>query len=185
MNDPSRASYQPQASPKRGMPTWMLVIICLGAVAFVVLPIFSVVAVYGVRKYLVNAKNAEARNVLGQIALDASKTYDPKRGFCPSASASVPAAPKNVSGCKYQSARADWETDSAAHAGFACLRFSLEEPQYYQYSYTAVGRTGFTATARGDLNGDGVFSTFTVRGQGTPTGAVEISPRIEEENPGE
>jgi type IV pilus assembly protein PilA len=34
--------------------------------------ILSVLAIYGVRKYVANAKTAEARNSLGQIAKDAA-----------------------------------------------------------------------------------------------------------------
>ena len=182
MYDPSQLPASPPvAAPKRGLSTLTIVAICGGVFFFFVLPVFSVVAVYGVRKYLVNAKNAEARNSLGQIARDAVTTYDPKRGFCPSASAPVPAAEKNVSGVKYQSAAADWQADRASRSGFACLGFALELPQYYQYSYSAAG-TGFVARARGDLNGDGVYSTFTVRGKVGPDGVVQIAPRIEEQN---
>ena len=38
--------------------------------------ILAVLAVYGVRKYLANAKTAEARNSLGQIAKDSAAQYE-------------------------------------------------------------------------------------------------------------
>src|SRR5271155_3756499 len=94
--------------------------------------ILSVLAIYGVRKYIANAKTAEARNSLGQIAKDAASTYDPKRGFCSSASRPVPANMTAVSGVKYQSTAEDWEVDHAQNGGFACLKFSLDMPQYFQ-----------------------------------------------------
>src|SRR5262252_7760566 len=38
--------------------------------------ILAVLAIYGVRKYLANAKTAEARNSIGQIAKDAAAHYE-------------------------------------------------------------------------------------------------------------
>src|SRR5579862_9044524 len=68
--------------------------------------ILAVLAIYGVRKYIANAKTAEARNSLGQIAKDAAaaverekgttaivaagSTSDLMRAFCSSATNSIP-----------------------------------------------------------------------------------------------
>src|ERR1700734_3697464 len=38
--------------------------------------ILAVLAIYGVRKYLANAKTAEARNSLGQLAKDQAAAYE-------------------------------------------------------------------------------------------------------------
>src|ERR1700735_4266256 len=38
--------------------------------------ILAVLAIYGVRKYLANAKTAEARNSLGQLAKDQAAEYE-------------------------------------------------------------------------------------------------------------
>jgi hypothetical protein len=148
-----------------------------GALVLFIVPIFAVLSVYGVRKYLVNAKNAEARSALAEIAKDAARTYDPKRGFCPSASAPVPSSAEYVSAQKYQSAPAEWNADKATNAGFACLGFSMSGPQYYQYSYTGTA-DGFLAMARGDLDGDGERSTFSVRGN-VANGHVEIAASVD------
>jgi type IV pilus assembly protein PilA len=162
--------------------------------------ILAVLAIYGVRKYLANAKTAEARNSLGQLAKDAAAAVEREKGttailtaggssslmrsFCGSASAVPTAVP---SGQKYQSSRTDWNSGSAT-AGWQCLKFSMEEPQYYQYGYlsTSTDATtgGFNATANGDLNGDGVFSTFSVSGL-AESGSIAISPNIQETNPEE
>jgi len=162
--------------------------------------VLAVLAVYGVRKYLANAKTAEARNSLGQLAKDAASAVEREKGtqalltaggssslmrsFCDSASAVPSAAP---SGQKYQSTKADWNTGSAV-AGWQCLKFSLEEPQYYSYNYAASGTSansgGFTATAAGDLNGDGATSLFSVAGSAY-SGSVAISPNVQETNPEE
>src|SRR5580693_8958429 len=42
--------------------------------------ILSVLAIYGVRKYVANAKTAEARNSLGQIAKDAASAVEREKG---------------------------------------------------------------------------------------------------------
>src|SRR6476619_8565952 len=38
--------------------------------------VLAVLAIYGVRKYIANAKTTEARNSLGQIAKDASTAFE-------------------------------------------------------------------------------------------------------------
>jgi len=67
-------------------------------------------------------------------------------------------------------------------------KFSLEEPQYYQYNYTSSNTSAvsgsFEADAYGDLNGNGVTSDFTIIGSAT-SGAIAISPNIQEVNPEE
>ncbi|NOU30380.1 MAG: prepilin-type N-terminal cleavage/methylation domain-containing protein [Polyangiaceae bacterium] len=173
--------------------------------------ILAVLAVYGVRKYIANAKTAEARNSLGQIGKDASSAYEREsmastvmalggstgvvRRLCDSASVSVPAGSAAIKGQKYQSTPGEWSTDGAtANKGFACLRFVMNDPQYFMYSYGATGTTGatgenFSSIANGDLNGDGTLSAFTIRGSiqtGTTGGMVlTLSPTINELNPDE
>jgi type IV pilus assembly protein PilA len=165
--------------------------------------VLAVLAVYGVRKYLANAKTAEARNSLGQLAKDAATAVEREKGtsayvapgsvsalmrsFC-DASTMVPGSPATVQGQKYQSSKGDWTTGSST-AGWQCLKFSLEEPQYYAYTYWANGGVsaqsgGFTAQAYGDLNGDTLLSTFTVTGTAY-AGSIAISPNVQETNPEE
>jgi type IV pilus assembly protein PilA len=148
------------------------------------------------RKYIANAKTAEARSAIGQIAKDAVAAYEgrapggaPSHALCGSASRSVPASATEIRGKKYQSSPRDWAVDAPRNAGFACLEFSMDAPQYYMYSYRASGRTSpgdsFEAMANGDLNGDGVLSTFTLKGRIRPGGTIEVDPTALETNPGE
>ncbi len=113
--------------------------------------ILAVLAIYGVRKYLANAKTAEATNSLGQIAKNAASEYEKesmtatiltpgnyRRCVAPAlqvgvGSGSVP--PSSVKGQKYQSKASAWNTDAAGDSGFACLKFTMDAPQYYMYSY--------------------------------------------------
>jgi type IV pilus assembly protein PilA len=180
---------RPQA-PKSGMGVGLIIAIVAAVLIVPTVGIVAVMGIYGTRKYIANAKTAEAKNVLGQLSKDAMIAYEGespdepgKRRVCPSASAPVPADRNAVSGKKYQSSASDWQTDLSANKGFACLKFEMNSPQYYQYEYEATA-TGFVARAHGDLNGDGVFSTFEIKGQVIGDRLV-ISPVIEETNPEE
>jgi len=166
--------------------------------------ILSVLAIYGVRKYIANAKTAEARNSLGQIAKDAAAAVEKEKGtqaivpagstsslmraFCSNAANTVPASVPPAQ--KYQSSPNDWGGSDNANGtqGWKCLKFSMDEPQYYMYQYTGVNTDpnsgAFTANAYGDLNGNGVTSQFSVMGSAL-SGAVAISPNIQETNPEE
>jgi type IV pilus assembly protein PilA len=165
--------------------------------------VLAALAIYGVRKYLLNSKTAEVRNAVGQMAKDAKTSYEREsmastilaaggtagvsNNLCTSATKSVPAAKASIKGQKYQSAPGDWTVDQATPgAGFACLRFSVSDPQYYMYNYTGtVGPTGtFAAIGMGDLNGDDNTSTFTLSGAVTG-GTVFVSPNFAEVNPEE
>jgi len=168
--------------------------------------VLAVLAVYGVRKYIANSKTAEARNSLGQISKDAATAYEKEsmtvagvlaqggasatlRQLC-TTSTPVPSTGVAPKGAKYQSAPADWNADSAtAGKGFACLKYSIDAPQYYAYTYTTVGSASqgdsFTATALGDLNGDGNSSQFAVSGSIGNGMVLNVSPTIAEQNPEE
>ena len=163
--------------------------------------ILAVLAIYGVRKYIANAKTAEARNTLGQIAKDAATAVEREKGsttivaaggtstlmraFCGTATP-VPSSATAPAGQKYQSQVSDWSGTSTS--GWQCLKFSLEEPQYYAYTYNATATDansgGFNAQAFGDLNGDGILSTFSVSGT-SYSGSIAISPNVQETSPEE
>jgi type IV pilus assembly protein PilA len=170
-----------------------------------IIGVLAVLAIYGVRKYIANAKTAEARNSLGQIAKDAASAAEREKGtqailgpnttsslmraFCGD-SIKVPGSATSIQGQKYQSQASDWGSGDANN-GWQCVKFSLEEPQYYMYDYsssTAGGTSafngGFITTARGDLNGNGATSVFSVSGSAY-SGAIAISPNIQETDPEE
>jgi type IV pilus assembly protein PilA len=173
-------------------------------IVVVIIGILSVLAAYGVRKYIANAKTAEARNALGRMGGSAIIAYEREsmsgavlpqqtstpitRSLCQSASQSVPAGKASIAGAKYQSAPGEWNVDPSS-SGFACLHFTMDTPQYYMYNYTAAGSTNpgdsFAAIANGDLNGDGILSTFQLLGKINGSYALNVAPNITETSPEE
>ena len=173
--------------------------------------ILAALAIYGVRKYMSNAKSAEARNSIGQMGKDAITAYF-KEGMeatviplagstsvvnqlCSGAAVdAVPgkgnitqtAIPAALKAKKYQSEPTDWKT-------WDCLHFSMNDPQYYQYDYVSTGGpaagTDFTCQAAGDLNGDGQGSMFTMVGkiQTDSKGILTatLAPNMTEDKPDE
>ncbi len=163
-----------------------------------IIGVLAALSIYGVTKYIANAKTAEARTGIGQIAKDAGSAFQRENmagsvlsldanaaitnRLCPAAvniPASVPKAQK------IQSNPASW----AADAGWKCLKFSMKDPQYYQYQYLTTGDGsadghGFDAVARGDLNGNGVNSEFKLSGK-VQGGVLTVAPTPLETNPEE
>ncbi len=193
----------------------MIVVAIVGILAVLaIVGILAVLAVVGVRRYLSNAKSAEARNALGAIGKAAARVWNTSSGsnvpltagtadevgnhfLCFSASEPVPANVANIVGKKYQSNNTngqDFHKDdgtSTPPLGFACLRFEMLNPQSYQYNYVSnasyppfFGGSSMTATAIGNLNGDAVYSTFRLAGAVQST-AFTLAPSIEETNPDE
>lgn len=152
--------------------------------------VLGVLAVFGIRTYIANAKSAEARSYLSEMSNDAVLAYfreEPLaagdlpggsvRRLCPSANAPVPSSTEAIRGRSYQSSTTDWSSDP----GFSCLRFEVRQPQYFQYNYTSTTNM-FTGRAVGDFNGDGILSTYEIDGE-AQNGRVVVAPRIEETNP--
>jgi type IV pilus assembly protein PilA len=156
--------------------------------------ILAALAIYGVRKYMANAKSAEARNSLGQLTKDAASAYDREHmapgiiadgagagvsnQLCTSALTKVPNSKTSIKGQKYQSGASEWDMGDK-DTGWQCLKFSMAQPQYYMYGYTTPSTTAFTATAEGDLDGDDTTSVFTMKGE-VRNSQVVVSPTIDE-----
>ena len=164
--------------------------------------ILAVLAVFGVRKYITNAKTAEARNVIGNIAKRSSMALERdnmasvlisagsssviSRRLCASATNKVPTAVPAAK--KYQSAQSDWSVGDPT-TGWFCLKFTLDAPQYFAYSYESTGSSNVgdtvTITAEGDLNGDTTTSRFRLLGAIQSGTTLTFAPSIEELNPDE
>ena len=162
--------------------------------------ILAVLAIYGVRKYLANAKTAEARNNIGEIAKDLGVAFEKEafttgaataadtntpvaisHNLCPSGAmlpATVPAAQKVLV------LKTDWDGDP----GWSCAKFVVDSPVYYSYQFvtTAVtaGKGQEDITAQGDLDGNGAKSLFE-QVNIVSNGRYIIAPTIAETNPEE
>ncbi len=172
-------------------------------IVVVIVGILAALAIYGVSRYMLNSKTAEARNSIGQLSKDAATAYQ-REGMnpavmglkgvtgvvnvlCPGVTATVPAAAGSIKQQKYQSSPEEWTNN-----GWACLKFSMDAPQYYMYGYNASAGTAagggavgdtFTAIANGDLNGNDTLSTFSIQGeiQTSPGGlVVTLAPNMVE-----
>ncbi len=120
--------------------------------------VLSVLAIYGVNKYLTNAKTAEAKNGVGNMAKAAVAAFDVERATAPTggptegatssvnhylcvqaADNKVPRAIADVTGKKYQSSKVDWmgAATKAADEDFKCLKFEMTGGQFYQYEYSS------------------------------------------------
>src|SRR5690606_25126231 len=166
--------------------------------------VLAALAVYGVNKYVTNAKTTEARSNVARMAKDATTAYArPKmdgevlaaggesqasRSLCASAENTVPATADLIAGSKYQSAPSDYSGNQTT--GWECLQFSMNDPQQYMYDYQATGTSAagatFIASAQGDLDRDGDLSTFSMNGEIQEEDlALFISPNLIEVNPSE
>ncbi len=157
-----------------------------------IIGILAALAIYGVKKYLTNAKTGEAKNNLGRLGKDAVAAYEREtmtatlaaagestssvHALCGSAAAGVPAAVP--AGAKTQPDPAAWNAGSTT-VGWRCLKFSVNEPLYYQYNYTSPDANNFSATAVGNLNGTGSTSTWTYAG-GILSGQARLATTIQE-----
>ncbi len=141
-------------------------------------------AIYTFRRYLQSAKAAEAQAVVAEIARsyvtlwerEEPKSVPPakkKLGSFPPVPSAVPR------GEKYASQAGDWKA-------WAPMRFEMTEPQYFQYEVKAA-KDGESAdiVARGDLNGDGKTSLYTlhVKVDRKNGSALVLAPKLEITDP--
>lgn len=125
-------------------------------------------------------------------------------GLCDSADP-VPSSMNSVKGRKYQSSHAAGADYNAGdrYTGWRCLQFSIASPQYYQYQYNVGGppvevtlpKGGnpkglsedytWTASAQGDLDGDGKTSWFVLQGYITDDRTVMQAPAVGLQDPEE
>ena len=143
-----------------------------------------------------SAKDAEARNALGRMGKDAAAAFERETtqnaqvipagsGAAVSSHAVCLTEPGNpvraltvVIGKADQSKTTDWLQGTASE-GFHCLKFTIRTPQTFAYSYTAsgsgTGNDAFTASANGDINGNGTMSTYSLGGN-VQNGAMNLAP---------
>jgi len=154
-----------------------------------IIGVLAALAIYGVSRYLKHSKTAEATRNLSAIETGSKQAFQTDTDingsgtgpfahqFCTTTGptpATTPVAQKS-------STIGQWTS-----AGWTCLKFAVNEPQFYSYQYAASG-TGtsavYTADANGDLDGNGTKSTFELKGAGSATGDAVRQSMAAEHNP--
>lgn len=158
-----------------------------------IIGVLAALAIFGVRKYLLNSKTAEARNAIGAINRAAVSAYEREKldaellspgsqsntashNLC-GTSIQVPSTVPQ--GKKYQPQTAntlDYDNGDSQN-GWKCLKYSMTEPTYFAYKYTsgttytiscgtpaATGGANWWVAAAGDLDGDKTCSAFASAG---------------------
>lgn len=138
--------------------------------------ILSAIGMYALARYVRHSKTAEAIASVTNVATAAAEYYNTSdarqptgaspeavhamRRFPPGSRVPVPEDPMSVRAKRYQSNQADW-----AASPWRELRFSIVQPQSYQYSFeseSAGGTAKATVRAEGDLDGDGHRSVYSL-----------------------
>ncbi len=145
-----------------------------------IIGVLASIAVYGVARYLKHAKTAEATRALSSIETGQRQQFQRETEWPPGSSDHVryehafcpdtPLTPSAIpSGRKLTVPPAEWNA-----SGWTCMKFSMNDPQYYAYRSVTNGSVGtdatYTATAQGDLDGNGTSSLFEIVSRGGSLG---------------
>lgn len=121
--------------------------------------VLGALGIYGVRRYVQKAKQAEAVRALPVFAEAVIKCANAHGGL-PRTSTPVPASLADVSGRQYQSAPNEWTDDPT----LSCSGFAMSGAQYFQYQWVLDTPSSGSVQASADLDGDGVIeSQFRLR----------------------
>ena len=150
--------------------------------------ILAAVAVPAFMKYVRRSKTTEATLNLRKLS-DSAQSYFHHEWYdrvgnrltphFPASAPPTPARPHCAAGGEhgFQPRPEDW-----SHPTWQALNFAIDDPHNYQYSFTSDGEdigATFVARAVGDLDCDGVFSTFTRRGYVDANGEIQVEFSIE------
>jgi hypothetical protein len=113
------------------------------------------------------SKTAEATTNLRRM-YDGAVAYHAEHGRFPESAPLTPARPACAGG---ESSKIAPAPETWAAPGWQALGFSVDDPHYYQYEFASDG-DAFTARAVGDLDCNGVLSTFERVGTVAPGGGV-------------
>src|SRR5438445_4054055 len=131
------------------------------------------------QEYKRKQQATEAKVLLNGIAKDAKAAYVETAQFPKGKTATLPES-AGAACCEGPGHKCSVSTAWASDPVWSALRFSIDEPTLFRYSYESTDGQSFTATAVGDLDCDGTTITYTVTGtakDGNPsTTLVEPAP---------
>lgn len=157
-----------------------IILIVVGALVVLAIAgvgVFAAIGMYGARRYINTAKEAEGRTsaqvlALGIVRCAEQETLEGKSELLPDTAPAVPGSLSDVSGRKYMSSTTDWSAPA-----YTCATFAMSTPQYFQYQWVKESSTAGVVRAIADFNGDGSADvTFevpvTCTGKTCSTGAI-------------
>jgi type IV pilus assembly protein PilA len=144
----------------------MIVVAIIGILAAVAIPSFM--------KYIYKARSAEARTHLEKMGAGARTYYLDEHGSTtltiapvpqqfPASVGTTPALSCCLSGGKCTPESTQWDDPV-----WTALHFAVTDPHYYRFEFISEGIMSdakFTGRAYGDLDCDGIESTFEIQGQ--------------------
>jgi hypothetical protein len=132
----------------------------------------SAVAIPAFMKNASKAKTTEATSYVKRL-FDGARAYREEKQAFPGGSAG-PVPPLGAC-CAQPGKKCQPDPKLWQSAPWTDLQFSVEDPHYFSYSYVTDG-TSFTVAAHGDLDCDGIYSTFemvgTIAEEGSVTGGA-------------
>jgi len=142
----------------------MIVVAIIGILAAVAIPAFM--------KYMRKSKNTEAVQGVKKL-FDGARTYygddanftDRTGNVIPRAFPLTHVTTPTLGTCCTDGGKCKPNATYWADPTWVQLKFSLDEPHYYMYTFTSSGNVNtskFTATANGNLDCDATYSTFEV-----------------------
>ena len=156
---------------KKGVPVWVWIIVAV-PVLVSALGIMSALAIYGVRKYMLNAKQGEARTAL-VVWANGLAACGQRDGHLPPTSTAVPASLSDVQGKMWHSAPTEW-----SEPAYRCAGFSMPEPQYFQYQWELSSPNEGAVRAVADLDGDGIADAALRVGVTCSAGTCSAGPLL-------
>jgi type IV pilus assembly protein PilA len=143
----------------------MIVVAIIGILAAVAIPAFM--------KYIRRSKTVEATMNVRKL-FDSSVSYyegehaDSSGNIIPKQFPASQTATPSTWPCLQTGQKFAPSPTNFTAATWAALNFSVDDPFYYWYTYTATNQTGtgsvFAADANGDLDCDNTYSTFERKG---------------------
>ena len=171
--------YPPRQPKKKGLGCGVIVAIA-AAVTIPVLGIMAAIAIPAFTKYMRRSRTSEARVELARL-FDKTATYYTAHGRCPGAlvgeAGTTPPMSLNCNdgpGGRCTPGNAYPQTAWTDNEAWSALGFEVPSPHYFHYnlkwSQDESGECQFTAQAFGDLDDDGIYSTYERAGAGDISG---------------